>query len=628
MPTPGDTPPEPPPAAENSAAETPGADTPLTDAPPGDTPAASADRTPPRWASVASFLGLLVLVGLIAGAFVLASREPEPPNDYLSYLPDSDSPITAVSDPSDQSPPFTASTMVADIGTISLSLPGIEAATAVFGVLGSLGLEAGSTKAVRITWTSTNPDGSVSSYANVALLLPTGYQEILTVFANGSPIWYDPGVVQFPADLEVGSTWESEGITNSFAPYRFRGEVVEPSLPGDVPGCVDIDTRLDQEVPQGTPYSLERLTTWCPGKGATSSRNEIDGVTTRIVPPREVDWPSVTLPGLSPRPPGTVLAFPIPVAGVAFPPLPMSAGLVTTNNTVGDLVAVTVGEDDPANPAVSSQVLWMQHPGGQILGIAQDDERIYTTTSRRELLAFDRAGRLLWQRPLPDAAVGSPTTLGGVVAIALLDGSLRAFDAATGDDAWQARLSDVVTESPISTGDHLVVADSAGYVLAVDAQGDEEWTTSLDGVDSPLSPLADGSILLPQETGNLTLLDPDGSERWTVAPDDGSVYSRAQLWGDVVAVPTSTGLLGLDSTSGDALWKLEDLTDSVLAENGLVADRGRVLSVRPDGSASLVAEVTEVDGSLPAALYLERMGDQWVAMTTQGAITYLEVPVG
>lgn len=308
-------------------------------------------------------------------------------------------------------------------------------------------------------------------------------------------------------------------------------------------------------------------------------------------------------------------------------PVPTRTGMVYANDTNGDLLSITVAPPAADAPDTSATALWIQHPGGQVLGLSQSGDRTYVTSSLRALLAFDDAGRMRWDARLPDAAVGAPAVVGDVVAVALVDGTLRGFDSVSGAPRWVVPLSDVVLEPPAAADGFFLAADSAGYVVAVGPDGDVRWAGSLDRVDQPITVLGDGSALFAQATGFLTRLDSAGGEMWTVPLLEGSVLTGGVLRDGVIVLPTDGGLLGVDADTGEVMWSQDGLTSGTLSTDGtLVADRDRVLSVAIDGSTELVADVSETSGNAPAKLFLVPFGGEWIAVSQEGAVTFLGVP--
>jgi len=583
------------------------------------------------WAGLVAFLAI---VAVLSGLFYAAAQEPARDRGYQAYTaPPPIVPVTVIAEPATAQPAATVSSMREVAASTLLSLPGQEAGLWLLGALQEAGQDPITAEVVRTLSTSVNEDGSVSSFISVSLLLDSGFAEAIGVAANGGVLWYSPPILTFPAVPDPGSTWSGEGLTNGIAPFSFEGDVLDgvrlDTAPGPLDGlagCRDVQTTIEQEFPGGEGYTSERITTWCPGWGSVASEDLVTGARTRLGSPRDATWTDAVVSSPSPRPAGTRLAFPTSLVQITRPPVTAESGLVVVNDATHDLLSLTVTPPLADTPDTNSTALWIQHPGGQVLGMAGGEDRTFVTSSLRALLAFDNAGRMRWSARLPDVAVGSPAVIGDVVAVALVDGTLRGFQASGGQELWSVRLSDVVLQPPVSGRDEFVVADSGGYVVAVGADGQEKWGGSLSRVDQPLTALGDGSYLFAQATGFLTRLDASGEETWTVPLLEGMVLAGGVLRDGVIVLPTDEGLLGLDVTTGEVLWANDDLSAASLAPDGtLVADRGRVLSLALDGSTDVVAQITEASGATPTKVYLAPMGTEWVALTQEGSMTFLGV---
>ncbi len=587
-----------------------------------------------RSAAVLAGTLFLVLVVALASAFLWASRPVDVTGSFEEFVTVPDTPFTAVSEPATSTlPPYTIASLKGPAGVIALSLPSAAVGGRVLDAVAAAGLDPLTAQVVRTTQTAVDADGVMTPYITISLIDESGYFDVLGMSTDGNALWYSPPILQVPSDLSTGSTWESEGLTVDVAPFTLTGSVKGPATVADDvdgydgrAGCVDLRTSLDQEIPGAEGYSVERLTTWCPGLGAIASTSLLDDVVTRLADPADIAWPEMAaLSAPVPRDPGTVLPLPIMGAAVSRAPLSVPGALVALNSSTDDVVQFTAAAPPEPPQEDASRVLWLQHPGGAVLALAVGGDRILVTTSLRQLQSYDLAGRLRWSVPLPDVASGEPVVLGDTVAVALLDGTVRGFSLDSGAMRWTSRLSDVVLSGPVVAGDLIVVADTAGYVLAVEEDGTEAWSTSLEPVEDPLSAFDDGSVLIAQTSGDITLLDSSGDPRWSIAPPDGGVTGPGVRWGDVIALPTDGGLRGVAAVDGDLRWTLGDIVDAQVTSSGLVAAGDRVVSVTPDGVPTEVVQVREADGSAPSRLFLATLGTEWVAVSQSGAMTVLGV---
>ena len=575
----------------------------------------------------------LVVVAVLGAAFVLASRTTSVGTAVEELVVGPDAPFTFVSDPaSSTQPPFTNATVAGPAALLALSLPGNVASAKVFDAMSALGLDPAEAQVVRSTITAAGSDGALAPYITMGVITQDGFYDIVGSSPDGRTVWYSPPMLQVPADLSTGSASTNAGLTLDVAPFTSTITVDGPTqVPVDVAGydgregCLALSSVLTQEVPDGDGYTTSRRAVWCPGLGAVSSEDLAAGVVTRLAEPADAQWPALA----DPEPPrmraaGTSLPFPVPVTVVSRPPLTVPGGMVVVNDAPQDIALVTVAEPREEAFEDTSTLTWLQHPGGSVIGVATSDDRILVTTSQRALQSFDLAGRMRWTAGLPDVASGAPAAFGSVVAVALVDGSLRGFDAVTGSPAWTVRLSDVITQPPVRSGDHVIAADTSGYVVAVDEAGVAQWSYSAGRLDS-LSALSDGSVLVGRAGDGLTRLGANGEERWTVSFPDGQLTAPGAIWGDVVVLPTDGGLRGLAVDDGSVLWTRSDLKDLRVTDIGLAVAADRVLRVDPDGSVALVAELPRPDGPVVDVAFLARLGSEWVAVGDTGTITFLGV---
>lgn len=585
-----------------------------------------------RAKAAAAFAAFIAVVGLAGTGFAFASGGDRRPEGYAAFAPADDMLFDVLADPAEPGvAPRTDSIVTGTVVAIALSLPSADAAEALLAASQEAGLDASVDLAQRIATTSTNADGRPEGFISVGFLLEAGYAQALGMSSDGTfVLTYDPPIVQLPANPSPGADWSGEGLTSGFAPYSATAsvltspEVLPPAgLVDDPESCLNVRTRLDQSIPDADGYVQEAVSVWCPGRHIVASRSST-GTALRVAAPGEIDWSAVTMPALQAQLPGAVLPSPVVSMQVRRAPVSSPSGLVVVNDQMGDLLSLTVPVDTSEQALARSTALWLQHPGGAVLGVGSDAEGVVVSTSARLIVALDHAGRLRWRHAVPDVASGSPLLSEDAVVVALVDGSVRGLDRESGQVLWTQRLSDVITQSPVRVGDAVVVADNAGYVVAIGAQGEVAWTGSLDPVSGPLSRIGTSHALIPHGDGVLTLIDGAGAQMWSATGIEGAVNSIAALWGDVVAVPTRSGLLGLDFATGDTRWEIPDLTSANLGGERLVADGGRVVRVKEDGSVEPVIDVREADGGEPLDMFIARMGDQWVAVQSSGAMTYLE----
>lgn len=192
-------------------------------------------------------------------------------------------------------------------------------------------------------------------------------------------------------------------------------------------------------------------------------------------------------------------------------------------------------------------------------GLAQDDKHLYYTNFQGELIALDKQSfEQHWRSELSGEAVAAPSSDGQIVLVQTINGSLHAFDVASGAQLWRY--------------------DSVEPVLSLRGTAQPQITDT----GSVISSFANGSMVsLALRTGELQwkqqlskakgrtelerLVDADGSP--IIA---GSVVYGVGFQGDIAAI---------DLRSGSELW-----TRAGSSYRGLAVDQKHVYASLDDGS--------------------------------------------
>jgi len=201
------------------------------------------------------------------------------------------------------------------------------------------------------------------------------------------------------------------------------------------------------------------------------------------------------------------------------------------------------------------------------------------------LVALDHKGKPAWKAKLP-SVFSSPALAGERVLIGADDGSVTAFDVASGVVAWSVALGGKVRGTPAVDGPLTFVGDFAGRLAALNVKdGAHAWSAdlgaplysspavtdalvvvgsndgTLHGVDratgasrfrsrtgGPVvaSPLAvPGAFVVGSTDGDLYALDPAGSVLWRASLAAGGIASAAAASGDQIFVGSARGLHAL-----------------------------------------------------------------------------------
>ncbi len=568
----------------------------------------------------------LVVTASAIGAFAWAAPQDAVPTGFRAYLASDLGPQVLGVTPADlaTSGPITSSSSRSGFLSAISGIPSQTVAATVLSEADALG-GIDTLQLLRAMSSSVTTEGSTSSNFYVAIVDNSGLLKAAEMGSGGFTLWYSPPVVELPADITVGSSWSGTGRVNDIATYEFDG-VIEAASTED---CIVTATTSKLIIEGSEPIVTTLRTTWCEGRGSTLSVNVDTGRTVtvleRIPPTRLTD-------AMPPSTPTYVAPASLPFLSPSVLLTAAVSGdvLVMANSSSEDVVAVTltappVDTEDPAAEPPDLSVLrvsWMQHPGGEVLGLSSDGQDSYVTTTMRSVMSFDRAGGLRWRSMTSDVAAGAPVVIGDVVVVATLDGSVVAFDRATGAERWSRTMSDAVVADPVSSASAIVVGDIAGRISAFTTAGEEVWTTDLAAVTRPMTAFADGTVLVGDDAGALHLLGDGGAEKWSGVLA-GPIVGPAHLAGGAVLVPTKSALQGFDPVDGDELWRSDEWSDAHLwaTSAGLAVTAGdRIGRVDARGPSSPAQVVVEPDGDAVTEMQLVEIAGRSSILTSGGAL--------
>lgn len=572
-------------------------------------------------------IGASVLVTASAiGAFAWAAPHEQMPTGFRAYLASDLGPQVLEVTPAELSTggPITSSSSQSGFLSAISGIPNQTVAATVLSEADALG-GTDTAQILRAMSSSVSNEGSISSNFYVALIDDSGLLKTAEMGSGGFTLWYSPPLVELPADIAAGSTWSGTGSVNDIATYEHEG-VIEA---GETEDCIVTLTTTRLLIEGAEPIVTTLRNTWCRGRGSTKSVNVDTGRTVSVL----AGIPSTELPELMPPTVPTYTAaasLPLLSPSILLGAVMSGDVLLMNNSSSEDIVAVTltpppVDPDDPDAPPPDLSVLgvaWMQHPGGEVLGLSSDGQNSFVATTTRAVMSFDRAGGLRWRATTPDVAAGTPVVVGDLVVVATLDGSVFAFDRSTGQERWSRTMSDAVVADPVVVGSALVVADIAGQVSAFDAAGESLWTAEVDSVTRPLTALPDGSVLVGDEAGTLHLLATDGTELWS-APLAGPIAGPAQMTGGVLVVPTKSALQGLDLVDGRERWRHDGWANAQVwaTIDGVALTQGdRLARVDADGTVRFEQTVVEPDGDAVTDMQVVRIAGENSVLTSGGGL--------
>ena len=231
-----------------------------------------------------------------------------------------------------------------------------------------------------------------------------------------------------------------------------------------------------------------------------------------------------------------------------------ATGCQTIKNIFNDVKKENIEPPTPLTeivPSVQVQLLWQERIGkgsdksGVRISPAVLDGKLYAAGTDGTISALDAAtGKTLWSKHLGKRHgfvwhhgnnsvrwAGGPGTDGKLVVVGSLEGAVQAFDAATGDERWNAQLSSEVIAAPVIMDGVVVVRTNDGRLYGLDANdGSRKWTydrstvpiLSLRGDASPL--VAGGLVYSGGDNGKLSAITlTDGKTAWeqTISTGEG-----------------------------------------------------------------------------------------------------------
>jgi len=458
--------------------------------------------------------------------------------------------------------------------------------------MGNAGLSYIDTLAARQTTVFTNSAGVVVNREDTFMVVgPNGVGTGVEARSWTDARFYYPARLDLPTTLAAGKSWMSEGKAevvpksgkSQNTTYRADYQATAPTTHDEqVRRCV----RITMTLKVGTVAEPPATRTWCPQLGVITLAEsdgtwEASAANATIPAPSaaEFRWDAVEQLTFTPRTinqptiPGSILASPI------------SAPAILSDDTV---VVVQKQFHDAIGLSTQDEVarsVWRARPGGTATSTATFGDLTLVTSSSRQVVAYDRFGRWVWQAPLPDQAVVAPVRVGNLAIVATLDGNITAIDLTSGSLSWTRRVPDAVRLQPQAFNDRVVVADLSNHLTCFTSDGTQQWSRAgMPANNLVIEPGPSALVVVggAQQATGVALTD--GHTQWQT-PLRMSFVSLVALDG-IVAVRDGNATVGLDAASGAVAWQWNQTrTYAAIGQSNallLVAD-GRLLALDSAG---------------------------------------------
>ena len=186
----------------------------------------------------------------------------------------------------------------------------------------------------------------------------------------------------------------------------------------------------------------------------------------------------------------------------------------------------------------SGEALWKFTTGEPSWGQpAVDENNVYVASLDHHLYAINlETGRVVWDKDLRGAIVGTPLVVNGVVYSSSFAKTLTAHDTRTGEVLWTFPTNNWVWAGAAMEEGILYFGDIDGILYAVNAHSREEkWSFQADGgiFSTPL--IADGKIYFTTENGSIYAFTVENEQLWS-QKIVGKIYTSPILVNNLVLV--------------------------------------------------------------------------------------------
>lgn len=388
-----------------------------------------------------------------------------------------------------------------------------------------------------------------SSQQHVRVYRTDGAVELVAESDRSGADVYSPALVELPARVSVGDTWESRGTVGG---RRYRSAL--SASPAE-PGCLQVTGTIVETTSTGQPGTSRVVRrTWCEGRGITVDQTVRGTVSVRVEPtPRPPVDPTLrtadepwtwTDPARWRRRDFDLMSADASLGSGAMtgtpsqvPPVVTASGLVFRPTSGDDLVATTPKSIDRWT------AVWRMHPGGTILSVAAFGDVVVATTSQRDVVAYSDAGIRLWAVSLDDVAFRPPVRVDDRrIAVGDAAGAVRLLELRTGRQVWRQSVGAQLGAPLVGDSRVVVVMDAGGRTTALSADtGDRLWSEELPGILGAIL----GDVVVVRNQATLEALDlRTGRHRWLISQT--GTLDALQPFGDTVIAASRLGTLVID----------------------------------------------------------------------------------
>ena len=186
-------------------------------------------------------------------------------------------------------------------------------------------------------------------------------------------------------------------------------------------------------------------------------------------------------------------------------------------------------------------------------GLAEIDQGVTGSNNSGSSVSWERSN-LTWAAEFGGTPAGS-TVVDGTVYVRSGNGTLLAFDGATGDRLWQAGFDDRTGVLRVSNG--AVYVGTGSNVVAVDAAtGDRRWRSAVGESFIRLLAVVGDTVFAGTPTGTFDALDAATGEREQSSVVEQAVSNPTATSGTLF-FGTRSGLVAVDATTGNQTWQTE-----------------------------------------------------------------------